>query len=155
AAVGVLYTTVRRWFGPAAGIIAGAVMAVMPVATLMFRFNTPDALLVLVLVLAAYTTTRALESGKTCWLALTGALLGVGFLTKMLQAVLVLPVFSLVYPGGGPAPAPAGEPRLGRRIWQLLVGGAALLLAAGWWVAIVMLIPAADRPYVGGSTNNS
>jgi 4-amino-4-deoxy-L-arabinose transferase-like glycosyltransferase len=148
AAVGVLYTTVRRWFGPAAGIIAGAVMAVMPVATLMFRFNNPDALLVLVLVLAAYTTTRALESGKTRWLALTGALLGFGFLTKMLQAFLVLPVFALVY-------LVAGPPRLGRRIWQLLVGGAALLVAAGWWVAIVMLIPAADRPYVGGSTNNS
>ena len=148
AAVGVLYTTVRRWFGPAAGIIAGAVMAVTPVATLMFRFNNPDALLVLALVLAAYTTTRALESGKTRWLALTGALLGFGFLTKMLQAFLVLPVFALVY-------LVAGPPRLGRRIWQLLAGGAALFAAAGWWVAVVMLTPAAGRPYVGGSADNS
>ncbi|MGN6172347.1 MAG: glycosyltransferase family 39 protein, partial [Streptosporangiaceae bacterium] len=148
AAVGVLYTTVRRWFGPAAGIIAGAVLAVTPVATLMFRFNNPDALLALVLVLAAYTTTRALESGKTRWLVLTGALLGFGFLTKMLQAFLVLPVFALVY-------LVAAPPQLGRRIWQLLAGGAALLVAAGWWVAIVMLTPAADRPYVGGSADNS
>jgi 4-amino-4-deoxy-L-arabinose transferase-like glycosyltransferase len=148
AAVGVLYATVRRWFGPAAAVIAGAVMAVTPVATLMFRFNNPDALLVLVMVLAAYTTTRALESGKTRWLALTGALLGLGFLTKMLQAFLVLPVFALVY-------LVAGPPRLGRRIWQLLAGGAALLAAAGWWVAIVMLTPAAGRPYIGGSTDNS
>jgi hypothetical protein len=38
---------------------------------------------------------------------------------------------------------------------QLLAGGAALLVAAGWWVAIVQFTPAADRPYVGGSTNNS
>jgi len=148
ATVGVLYTTVRRWFGPAAGIIAGAVMAVMPVATLMFRYNNPDSLLVLVMVVAAYTTTRAMESGRTRWLALTGALLGLGFLTKMLQAFLVLPVFALVY-------LVAGPPRLGRRIWQLLAGGAALLVGAGWWVAIVMLTPAADRPYIGGSTDNS
>ncbi|HEY6275898.1 MAG TPA: glycosyltransferase family 39 protein [Streptosporangiaceae bacterium] len=148
AAVGVLYATVRRWFGPAAGLIAGAVLAVTPVATLMFRYNNPDALLVLVLVVGAYTTTRALESGQTRWLAVTGALLGLGFLTKMLQAFLVLPVFALTY-------LVAGPPRLGRRLWQLLVGGAALLAGAGWWVAIVMLTPAADRPYVGGSTTNS
>ena len=49
----------------------------------------------------------------------------------------------------------AGPPRLGRRLWQLLAGGAALVLAAGWWVAIVQLTPAADRPYIGGSTTNS
>jgi 4-amino-4-deoxy-L-arabinose transferase-like glycosyltransferase len=129
ATVGVLYTTVRRWFGPAAAIIAGAVMALTPVATLMFRYNNPDSLLVLVMVLAAYTTTRALESGRTRWLALTGALLGLGFLTKMLQAFLVLPVFALAY-------LVAGPPRLGKRIWQLLT-------------------PAAGRPYIGGSTSNS
>jgi len=148
ATVGVLYTTVRRWFGAPAAIIAGAVMALTPVATLMFRYNNPDSLLVLVMVLAAYTTTRALESGRTRWLALTGALLGLGFLTKMLQAFLVVPVFALAY-------LVAGPPRLGRRIGQLLAGGAALLAAAGWWVALVMLTPAAGRPYIGGSTNNS
>ena len=148
AAVGVLYATVRRWFGPAAGLIAGAVLAVTPVATLMFRYDNPDALLLLLLMLAAYAITRALESGRTRWLALTGALLGFGFLTKMLQAFLVLPVFALVY-------LIAGPPRLGRRIWQLLVGGAAVVVAAGWWVGIVMLTPAADRPYVAGSTDNN
>ena len=148
ATVGVLYATVRRWSGPAAGLIAGAALAVTPVATLMFRYDNPDALLVLLLVLAAYATTRALESGRTRWLGAGGALLGFGFLTKMLQAFLVLPVFALVY-------LIAGPPRLGRRIWQLLVGGATLVVAGGWWVAAVMLTPAADRPYVGGSTSNN
>ena len=61
ACVGVLYLTVRRWFGPAAGLLAGAVLALTPVATLMFRFNNPDALLVLLLTLAAYAVTRAIE----------------------------------------------------------------------------------------------
>jgi 4-amino-4-deoxy-L-arabinose transferase-like glycosyltransferase len=148
AAAGALYAMVRRWSGPAAGLIAGAVLALTPVATLMFRYDNPDALLVLLLVLAAYAISRAVESGRTRWLALTGALLGFGFLTKMLQAFLVLPAFALVY-------LIAGPPRLGRRIRQLLVGAAAVVVAAGWWVAIVMLTPAADRPYVGGSTNDS
>src|SRR6201999_812637 len=86
AAVGLLYATVRRRFTPAAGLLAGAVLATTPVATLMFRFNNPDALLVLLLVGAAYSLTRALESTRTRWLVLAGALVGFGFLTKMLQA---------------------------------------------------------------------
>jgi len=148
ATVGVLYATVRRWSGPAAGILAGVVMATTPVAALMFRFNNPDALLVLLMTAAAYAVTRAIEAGKTRWLVLAGALLGFGFLTQMLQAFLVLPGFAVVYLVAGPR-------GLGRRLGQLLVAGAAVLLCAGWWVAAVMLTPAADRPYVGGSTNDS
>jgi 4-amino-4-deoxy-L-arabinose transferase-like glycosyltransferase len=148
AATGILYATVRRWSGPAAGLLAAAVAAATPVATLMFRFNNPDALLVLLMTAAAYAITRAVESGRTRWIVLAGALLGFGFLTKMLQAFLVLPAFALVY-------LVAGPPRLGRRIWQLLAGGAALVVTAGWWVAIVQFTAAADRPYIGGSTTNS
>jgi 4-amino-4-deoxy-L-arabinose transferase-like glycosyltransferase len=148
ACVGVLYATVRRWFGPAAGVLAGVVLAVTPVAALMFRFNNPDALLVLLLTVAAYAVTRAIEAGKTRWLVLAGAVIGFGFLAKMLQAFLILPPFALAYLVAGPR-------GLGRRIWQLLAAGAAVLVAAGWWVAAVMLTPAADRPYVGGSTNDS
>ncbi|HEX9353903.1 MAG TPA: glycosyltransferase family 39 protein, partial [Streptosporangiaceae bacterium] len=148
ASAAVLYAAVRRWSGPAAGLIAAAVLATTPVATLMFRFNNPDALLVLLMTAAAYAMVRATESGRTRWIMLAGALLGFGFLTKMLQAFLVLPAFALVY-------LVAGPPRLGRRIWQLLAGGAALVVAAGWWVAAVQFTPAGDRPYVGGSTNDS
>ena len=148
ASVAILYAAVRRWSGPAAGLIAAGVLAVTPVATLMFRFNNPDALLVLLMTTAAYAMVRAIDCGRTRWIVLAGALLGFGFLTKMLQAFLVLPAFALVY-------LVAGPPRLGRRLWQLLAGGAALFAAAGWWVAIVQFTPAADRPYVGGSTNDS
>src|SRR5690349_5682241 len=90
AAVGLLYATIKRWFGPAAGLIAGAALAVTPVAALMFRFNNPDALLALLLVAGAYALTRALENGRTWWLALAGAAVGFGFLAKELQAFLVL-----------------------------------------------------------------
>ncbi|MFD6612507.1 ArnT family glycosyltransferase [Micromonospora chalcea] len=148
ASVGVLYATVRRWYGPAAGLLAGAVLALTPVATLMFRFNNPDALLVFLLVAAAYATVRAVETASTRWIALTGVLVGFGFLTKMLQAFLVIPVFAGVYL----LTAPTG---LGRRIRQLLLAGLAVVVSAGWWVAIVELVPAGARPYVGGSQNNS
>ena len=95
--VWLLYATVRRWFSPAAALISGAVLALTPVAVLMFRFNNPDALLVLLLVAGAYCVTRAVENASPGWLALAGVAVGFGFLTKMLQAFLVLPAFALVY----------------------------------------------------------
>lgn len=148
ATVGILYATVRRRFGHAAGLIAGLVLAVTPVAALMFRFNNPDALLVLLLVTSAYAFERALDAGKTRWIVLAGALIGLGFLTKMLQAFTVLPVLALVYMLAAPV-------SLRRRVAQLLAGGAAVVVSAGWWVALVELWPASSRPYIGGSTTNS
>jgi 4-amino-4-deoxy-L-arabinose transferase-like glycosyltransferase len=148
ATVALLYATVRRWFGPAAGLLAGAVLALTPVATLIFRFNNPDALLTLLLVAGAYATVRALESGATGWLVLAGACVGAGFLAKQLQALLVVPAFALVYLFAAP-----GSP--GRRLGQLAAAGAAMVAAAGWWVAIVELTPASARPYIGGSQTNS
>src|SRR3954465_5779475 len=87
AAVGLLYATVRRWYGPVAGLLAGAVMATTPVATLMFPFNNPAPLLALLLVGGASAAVRALEGAGTRWLVLAGALVGFGLLAKMLQAL--------------------------------------------------------------------
>jgi 4-amino-4-deoxy-L-arabinose transferase-like glycosyltransferase len=148
AAVGLLYSTVRRVASSTAGLAAGAALALTPAAVLMFRFDNPDALLVLCMVIGAYAVTRALADGRTRWLILAGSVIGLAFLTKMLQGFLVLPAFALTYLLAGPVP-------LRRRIGQVLAGAAAVVVAAGWWVLIVALWPAADRPYVGGSTNDS
>ncbi|TMC86533.1 MAG: phospholipid carrier-dependent glycosyltransferase, partial [Chloroflexi bacterium] len=148
ATVGIVFVAVRRWFGPAAGLIAGAVVALTPVAALMFRYNNPDALLVLLLTAGAYATLRAVETGSTRWLLLAAALIGTGFLAKMLQAFVVIPVVVIVY-------LALGRPRLLQRIKQLAIAGCALVLASGWWVVVVELWPSADRPYIGGSQDNS
>jgi 4-amino-4-deoxy-L-arabinose transferase-like glycosyltransferase len=148
AAVWMLFCGVRRWFGTGAGFAAGLMLALTPVAALMFRFNNPDALLVLLLVAAAYCLIRALERGATRWMVAVGAMIGFAFLAKMAQAFLVLPAFALVYMVAAPV-------RLRRRVWQLLVGGLAILFSAGWWVALVALWPAGARPMIDGSPDNS
>jgi 4-amino-4-deoxy-L-arabinose transferase-like glycosyltransferase len=148
ATVALLYATVRRWFNPAAGLIAGAVLALTPVAALMFRYNNPDALLTLILTASAYATVRAIEKSSTRWLVFAGALVGFGFITKMLQAFLVVPALGLAY-------LIAADTPLRRRVLQLVYAFIALLVSAAWWVAVVQLTPAADRPYIGGSQNNS
>jgi 4-amino-4-deoxy-L-arabinose transferase-like glycosyltransferase len=115
AAVGLLYGAVRRVAGSAAGLAAGAALALTPAAVLMFRFDNPDALLTLCLAAGAYAMTRAVESGRTRWLVVAGSATGLAFLTKMLQGFLVLPVLGLVYLIAGPVP-------LGRRVRQVLAG---------------------------------
>ena len=150
ASVALLHATVRRSTGSVpAGLIAGAVLATTPVAALMFRFDNPDALLVLLMVASVYATLRAIEGGAVKrWLFLAGALVGFAFLTKMLQAFLVLPPLALVY---------AVEARVGwlKKLGHLLLAFAGVIVSAGWWIAIVELWPAASRPFIGGSQNNS
>src|SRR6476659_9281947 len=113
ASVALLYAAVKRVAGPGAGLVAGAALALTPVAVLMFRFNNPDALLVLLLTLAGYVLTRATEKASGRLLALVGVLVGLAFLTKMLQALLVLPAFALVYVVAAPT-------TLRRRLLHLL-----------------------------------
>src|SRR5438445_12067822 len=148
ATVVVLFQAVRRSFGPDAGVIAAVVMALTPVAVLMFRFNNPDAVLTLLLVSAAWALVLGLAGGRFRWAILTSVLVGLAFLTKYLQAYLVLPAFALVW-------LVAAHGSLRRRIAGLAIAGVTTLIASGWWVVIVDSIPAALRPYVGGSTNNS
>lgn len=148
ASVWLLHNTVRRWSGPVAGLLAGAGLALTPVAALMFKYNNPDALLTLLLIVGAYCTVRAVEQASPKWIVLAGAAVGFGFLTKMMQAFLVLPAFALVYLIAAPT-------SLGRRLTHLVGAAVAGVVSAGWFVAVADLWPAASRPYIGGSTDNT
>ncbi|MFJ2596013.1 ArnT family glycosyltransferase [Streptomyces erythrochromogenes] len=148
ATTGVLYASVRRQFGPGAALLSGAAFALTPVAALMFRFNNPDALLTLLLTVTVYCLLRALEGAHTRWLVRAGVVVGFAFLTKTLQAFVILPPLAVLYA----VCAPTG---LRRRLGQLLLAGGAMVVAGGWWVAVVELWPASSRPYIGGSQNNS
>jgi len=149
-AVWLLAAATRHTTGSArTGLLAGALFALTPVATLMFRYNNPDALLTLLLVGAAYATIRSLDSPRALpWLVLAGSIVGMGFLTKMLEALLVVPGLALTYLLFAQAP-------LWRRWGHLAASLTALLFCAGWWVAVVELWPAGARPYIGGSSTNS
>ncbi|PVD01101.1 glycosyltransferase family 39 protein [Streptomyces sp. CS147] len=148
ATAAVLNSAVRRRFGPVAGLIAVAVFALTPVAALMFRFNNPDALLALLMTVTVWCVLRALEQGRTKWLLWAGAAVGLAFLTKTLQAFLILPPLAVLYAVCAPVP-------VRKRIGQLALSALTMVVAGGWWVAIVELMPASSRPYVGGSQNNS
>ncbi|OUS94965.1 glycosyltransferase family 39 protein [Rhodococcus sp. NCIMB 12038] len=146
--VALLYAAVKRWFGAAAGLLAGLVLALTPIAALMFRFNNPDALLVLLMIASVWALLRAVEDGRTRWMVLTGVFVGLGFLTKQLQVMLVVPPLALTYLFAGP-------PKFGKRLAQCFAALGAMIVSAGWWLLTVELWPASSRPWIGGSQNNS
>ncbi|MFR9731336.1 ArnT family glycosyltransferase [Saccharopolyspora sp. MS10] len=151
AAVFVLHRTVRRWAGEHVALLAALVLALTPITVAINRDNNPDTLLVLLVLAAAYALTRSLSarraSAATWWLVASAALIGCGFLTKMLQAWLLLPVFTVAYLVGR-------EASWGRKALDLLAAAGTVLVASFWWVAVTMLWPA-PKPYIGGSEDGS
>lgn len=157
AAVWLLYAAVRRISGPRAALLAGAALAVMPVTALMFRFNNPDAVMVLLMTAAAYCAVRALEQhgGReehkgygARWMVLAGVALGFAFLAKMLEGLMVMPAIGLVYLIAAPV-------TVRRRLLHLLASLVAFLVASGWFVLLTLVWPTSSRPYLAGSTDNN
>ncbi|MFI1916708.1 ArnT family glycosyltransferase [Nocardia sp. NPDC020380] len=148
-AVALLYATVTRVVGSrGAGLLAGAALALTPVVALMFRYNHPDAAMVLLMTAAAYCVVRALPTANVRWLMFAGVALGFAFLAKMLEGLMVLPAFGLAYLIAAPV-------ALRSRLLHLVWAAVALIVSAGWYVVLTMLWPTASRPYLAGSTDNS
>ena len=146
ATVVLVYMAVRRWYGVKSALIAGAVMALTPVAVLIFRFN--NSFLTLFLTASAYAFLRAFDSKKpVLWLSAAGLLAGFAFNTKMLQDLLVLPVMAVLY-------IACAKPAVMTRAWHLGVAGIATVASTFWWSVLVWLTPAAYRPWVGSTNNN-
>ena len=147
-AVLVLHNTVKRTLGHRAAILAALMLALTPIFVAMSRYNNPDALLVLLEVTAAWALVRALQSGRMREVLLCGVLVGLAFNVKMLQAYLIVPALAATL-------LIAGQGSLCRRLGQLLASGFAMLVVSFAWYGTMMLIPAADRPWVGDTTDNS
>jgi 4-amino-4-deoxy-L-arabinose transferase-like glycosyltransferase len=147
ATVGLVYDLTRRRFGRAAGAVAGLVLALTPISVAISRHNNPDALLVLCCVAALWCVVRALEDGRTRWLVLSGVCVGLGFEAKMAVALMVVPGIVAAWMWVAPRGRVAA-------LRQLLAGGAAMVAVGGAWPLLVALTPAADRPWVSGTSDN-
>ncbi len=157
ASCALIYRITRRAWGHACGMVAGIIFITTPVAALMFRFNNPDALLIMLSLIAADCVIRAVATPETTQranrqrsilFALAGLCCGLGFLTKQLQVLLVLPGFALAMLFLAPT-------KIGRRLVDAAIALGAMVLGAGWWVLLTVIVPSGSRPYIGGSQTDS
>ncbi|MFG2129900.1 ArnT family glycosyltransferase [Streptomyces sp. NPDC048751] len=146
--VALLHRMVKRDFGPVAGLVAALALALTPITVAITRDTNPDPVLVFLMLLGAAALMRAVRTGRLMPLVWSGVAIGFAFNTKMMQAYVVLPAFFLVYLW-------AARGSLGRRLRNLAVGTVALVVSSAWWMVVVDLIPASQRPYIGGSTDNT
>jgi 4-amino-4-deoxy-L-arabinose transferase-like glycosyltransferase len=147
-AVLAMYRVVRRWAGVVPGLLAAAIFALTPIAASMFGHSMEDGALTMCLVLAADAYQRAVTEGRLRSLLMAGVWVGLGFQAKMLQAWMVLPALAVGYLVTAPTP-------LRRRLAHLGAAAVVMLAVSLSWIALYTFTPAADRPYVDGSTDNS
>ena len=145
----VLYRAVRRVAGAGAGMVAALVLTGSPIVILLDRGNISDSLLILLLVLAADATIRACQTGRVRSLLWAGALVGLAFQTKMMQAWLVVPALFLAYLVAAPVAS------FLRRVWHLGASTLMVGVVSLSWMSVVSLVPQSSRPYVDGSCDDS
>ena len=147
--VWLVYAAVKRQFGFISAAIAGMVLAMTPVAALMFGFNNPDAILTLMLTASGYAFLRSLEGKRPLlWLGLAGLFTGLAFNTKMLQGLMVLPAIVLVY-------LVFAKPPIVTRFLHMMFAGVITTMSTLWWSVLVWLTPAGSRPWVGSTNDNN
>ncbi|WP_443061801.1 glycosyltransferase family 39 protein [Streptomyces sp. NBC_00425] len=144
----ILHSSVKRAFGHVAAAVAALVLALTPITVAINRDNNPDTILVLLMVAGAALALRATRDDRLLPLVGSAVCFGLAFNTKMLQGYIALPAVFAVY---------LYASRLGwrRKAVNLALAAVALAVSSFWWATAVSLVPADDRPYIGGSTDGS
>lgn len=148
ATIWILHSGVKRVFGHAAAAVAALVLALTPITVAINRDNNPDTLLVFLMVAGAALALRATRDGRLLPLLGSAACFGLAFNTKMLQGYIALPAVFVVY-------LYAARPAMVKRIVNLCLATVVLAVSSFWWAAAVSLVPASERPYIGGSTDGT
>jgi 4-amino-4-deoxy-L-arabinose transferase-like glycosyltransferase len=147
-AVAALYRVIAPRLGAASALLSALALAVFPAFVAVSRDNGVDPLLILLAILACGAGLSAIESGRWRPLLCCALLVGLAFNTKTLAAYLIVPGIALAYIVCAPGSVP-------RRAGRLLVAGLVMAIVSFSWIALVELTPAAQRPFVGSSTNNT
>ncbi|NEY36873.1 hypothetical protein GTU99_32855 [Streptomyces sp. PRKS01-65] len=148
ATIWILHASVKRVWGHGAAAVAALVLALTPITVAINRDNNPDTLLVFLMVSAAALGLRAVRTGRLLPLLGSAACFGLAFNTKMLQGYIALPAVFVVY-------LYASGPGWARRVRNLVAAAVVLAVSSLWWAAAVSLVPAGERPYIGGSTDGT
>lgn len=143
-----IYAIIRRRFSAEAALLAAVTFCTTPIVVLMSRYNNPDPLMLLLMLVAVYLIQLAIASSKGRFFIGSAVVLGLAFMAKQLQSLIVLPSLGAAYIFWFQSP-------WRKKTKQILAATGALAVTGCLWMLIVDLMPASVRPYVGGSQKNS
>jgi len=146
--VALIYFIVKRPFGKPAGLIAALALATTPVFVSASRFETMDAQLVFVILLAVWVALKAARDHSFRLLIISFVLVGIGFNIKMIQAFVVVPAIIAIYLFGAALP-------VRQKLIHLAIALLVLAAVSLSWAIAVDAIPADQRPYIASSGDNS
>lgn len=144
-----IYFIVERPFGKIAGLVSALALAVTPIFVAISRNETMDTLMIFVILLAVWVVLKAARERSFPYLLVAAALVGLAFNIKMIQAFIIVPAIFLVYLWG------ATGVEWKKRILHLVLAAIVLLAVSFSWALVVDAIPADQRPYIGGSGDNT
>ena len=148
ATIWIVHASVKRVWGHGAATVAALVLALTPITVAINRDNNPDTLLVFLMVAGAALAFRATRDEKLLPLLGSAACFGLAFNTKLLAGWIALPAVFALYLYASKTPWV-------KRAVNLLLAAVVLAVSSFWWAIAVSLVPASDRPYIGGSTDGS
>jgi 4-amino-4-deoxy-L-arabinose transferase-like glycosyltransferase len=137
----------KRLAGPTAGLIAGAAFAATPIVAAVARSNQPQSFFLLTLALAFFSGVNAIQKKSLGHLVLAGVWVGLAFQMYMLEAWAVWPALIVAYL--------LVDKKLILKLRDLAIAGLTSLVVSLSWIFVVSLVPASERPYVGGTYSNS
>jgi 4-amino-4-deoxy-L-arabinose transferase-like glycosyltransferase len=139
---------IRRWVGPVGGLIGATLMATTPLLVSLFSHPMEDGMLTMFATLALGALQVGIDTQKHRYVLLAGALIGLGFQAKMMQAWIPLPSMALVYllVAAGP---------LRQKLKRLAATAAVTLAVSFAWMTAIALVPAGRRPFIDGTTDNN
>ena len=130
-----------------AGILAGAIVATTPVLAAVARSNQPESFFLLAMAMVGYFGVRAFKLNSTKNLYFAALSVGLAFHFYMLEAWASIPALALafLFTDGGRA----------RKWLHATLASFVAIASSLTWTALVSLIPASARPYIGGTNHNN
>ncbi len=144
----ILYSLIKPTFGRISALVSSSILCVIPSSVIIDSRNEPDALMMFLVLCSSFFIIKSVRSNNIFWLIPFALFIGLAFNTKMLVALIPLPVFFLYY-------FLSKDENLFKKIKHLFLTSLLITIISFSWVFIVWITPSNERPWVGSTSDNS
>jgi len=144
----ILYSLIKPTFGRISALVSSSILCVIPSSVIIDSRNEPDALMMFLVLCSSFFIIKSVRSNNVFWLIPFALFIGLAFNTKMLVALIPLPVFFLYY-------FLSKDENLFKKIKHLFLTSLLITIISFSWVFIVWITPSNERPWVGSTSDNS